>query len=953
MKEREAVLEIIEDLRAKYGQGGSRLKEANEAKTRLLLIDRVLRALGWSEEEFNPETAVSSTSYTDYLLTIDNAPRLIVEAKRTGYTFGEYKKRRGQEHYTLRYLRSAFGTHLAELIDQARRYALQTHVPFSVLTNGGEWMLVQLLITPGFSNLDEVSGVYFGSIFSDDFNFNLLWELISRQNVKDGVIEAYFSQINAKEAEYSRTVQEQYGPLRWQASRSADFLPEFYNHFFDEIVDPGRRRMLERCFVSDARLDQYQGDLQRTLRDTAPNFLSEAVELTPRDRNRLIANSSGDQKGKVVLVTGSVGCGKTTLVHKVLVEARQGANLVVLVIDLINEVRSSDVAAQLWSFIEEEWKSSEPDSLSYDELKKIFGQELSELKRGPNAMLFEHDESEYRRAEADLLQRLSSDPEKYFSKCWRYYRQKSKGIAVFLDNVDRLSHEYQEEVYAFAHKLAHRTGVTVIVTMREFTFFRGQTAGFLDVRQDDNIFHLKAPNATQVLSKRIQYIENDIDNDHRLATWRANSDWLAFRAAVMTHAGTLKANFLEEEGQERLGLLESLAWHSIRRLLGLLRNLHNKLGDEPTPWTVAELISALLTPSAATESLVTLSNVYRPALSNFQCYFLKLRILSLMIDGQREFETRRGTYFSRIRSFMGMYGYHEHWTRLAVQELVREGFLECLEGPAEPEYTTDYRISFDHSFRPSPLAIVMLDRVAVEPAYLSLIGNDLPFHDSDIIEKYERELLALYSVLEKNTLERSAVSLVEEATLGRVVAGYLRKMYERERAPDNLLNYVPELGAIEVRLSRLAKKLADFSGTELQESEWVVEPTQFPLMLVESSSAESVQHSIPPIPDGILKLTIDRSEQAPLILWAMVALRMRGQQMVTGTQITTTINEHLTDDSSRKSATNISRALRGKTLQAQPWLETKHLTARKKLFRLADGWTDAWEESFQIPAPSL
>lgn len=58
------------------------LENANEAQTRLLLVNEILGLLGWAEAEYNPEKATSTGSYTDYMLTIDGNPRLIVEAKR-------------------------------------------------------------------------------------------------------------------------------------------------------------------------------------------------------------------------------------------------------------------------------------------------------------------------------------------------------------------------------------------------------------------------------------------------------------------------------------------------------------------------------------------------------------------------------------------------------------------------------------------------------------------------------------------------------------------------------------------------------------------------------------------------------------------------------------------------------------------------------------------------------
>ena len=549
---RETIFSKIGALRDKYAEKSAELSDANEAKTRLLLIDTVLEYLGWSKDEFNPEESIGKLSYIDYLLKIDDVPRLIVEAKRASYTFGSPQRKSRKNHYTLTYLKTAFGQAFTEVLNKAERYALENRVPFALLTNGGEWFLVQLILTPGFLDMNDLKGIYFGNLFSDDFHFDLMWELLFRGNVAEGSIEAYFARLNSKEADYSRTPQAQFGYLRWQTFQEDRHLQDFYYLFFSEIIDKGRRNMLEKCFVSNSQLDHYQGELQRALRDTAPPFIDNAIELSPEERERLISSEMGDQKGRVVLVTGSVGCGKTTLVHKVLVEARQSRKINVLIIDLINEIGNPlSASSELWGHIEREWKSEKPQSYEYEELCKIFGYELSQLRKGPYSKLFENDQSKYLAEEANLLHALTQNPERYFPKCWRYYRQKEQGVVVFFDNVDRASQEYQQQVYTFAHKLADLTGATTIVTMREFTFFRGREAGFLDVRSNDAVFHLKSPNLVKVLSRRIKYLESHLDDDHRLSKWKKGGDWGTQRSFFLTHADTLKRTFLiDKEGQE-------------------------------------------------------------------------------------------------------------------------------------------------------------------------------------------------------------------------------------------------------------------------------------------------------------------------------------------------------------------------------------------------------------------
>jgi len=955
-EDREIAYKETVSLRTKYGERALKISSANEATTRLLLIDKTLEILGWSKDEFNPEEAISRISYIDYLLKIDGAPRLIVEAKKVSYTFGTPHRKSRKNHYTLAYLRSAFGQAFTEVLAQAERYALQNRVPFAVLTNGCEWLLVQLVLTPGFPEISDIKGIYFGNIFSDDFNFDLFWELLFRNHVEEGSIEAYFAQLNSKEADYSRTPQAQFGNLQWRMPQGNERLQDFYQLFFTQIIDPGRRNMLEKCFVSNSQLDHYQGELQRTLRDSAPPFIENAIELIPEEREKLISSESGDQKGRVVLVTGSVGCGKTTLVHKVLVEARQNRTFDVLIIDLINQTSSSQILTptQLWKYIKREWKKANPQSYEYEELCKIFGYQLSTLRKGPFTKLFENDEQRYLVEEAKLLEKLTLDPEEYFQYCWRYYQQKNHGVVVFFDNVDRASQENQQQVYAFAHELAYLTGATVILTMREFTFFRGKEAGFLDIRSSDTVFHLKSPNLMQVLSRRIKYIENHLEDDHRLSKWRKREGWETQRGLFLSHADTLKRTFLiTKYGQDRLSILEAIAWHNVRYFLQNLKQLHSMLGSGYEPWQTTEIIASLMTPTNKSSNKAVISNIYRPSYPTFQCYYLKLRVLLLQIFGQPEYQTRRGTSLNRLLNFLSLYGYHERWTKRAIEELVQERFLECLEAPAEEDFTKQYEVHQSHSFRPSPLSIVLIERIIEEPIYLCLIGNDLPFHNPNVIENYKASLTEVYDSIGSDFLERAAIDLIPEVNLGKIVATYLVTMYEKEQPPENLLNHVPEIGATENQLHEIIKTLKSFSDFRMPLPKRDDQVTQMALFVSEPSLPRSNLANNMSVPENIAEIRIDRSEQAPLIFWALVALKNCNKDFATGAEITEVINEYLVDDHHKKAPNNISRSLRSDTLQSQPWLITQHVSPRKKHFGLNEGWEIYWLEVFGEPPPKL
>jgi hypothetical protein len=256
-KTRENAAGLLIKLRKEYGERASILSSENEAKTRLLLVDQILAALGWDKKNFNPEQPAGSIGYTDYRITVDGISHFIVEAKRVGHTFGKPRQGLRRVEYVLNYIRSQFGQAISEVIDQAEEYCLQTGIPFAVITNGAEWVLFQA-IPFGNQSMDELKCIYFGNFLSDVSDFDLFWELLSRDSVLNNSLEKYFSDLNSLPSEYYSTPSQELAEINWAFTNSNEkYVQDFYERFFDEIIDPGRRRMLESCFVSNTRLDQF------------------------------------------------------------------------------------------------------------------------------------------------------------------------------------------------------------------------------------------------------------------------------------------------------------------------------------------------------------------------------------------------------------------------------------------------------------------------------------------------------------------------------------------------------------------------------------------------------------------------------------------------------------------------------------------------------------------------
>lgn len=936
-----------------YDDIGGKEADLNEANTRLLIIDEVLLALGWDKLDFNPESySARSGGYLDYLLKVEGYPRLVVEAKRTGTTFTSPNVNLGKSRstYSVSYLKSAFGAALTEVIEQTEEYGNAEGVPYGVVTNGLEWIALQLVPTPGVAKQD-LKAIYFGNIFDEFFRFDEFFSLLSKSGVSKNAIAKTLSALNRNEAEFSATPALRLGGLVWKrpASEAHRHLEDFYHYFFDEIVDEGRREMLAKCFVSSAQLDQYESDLKRVLKDVAPEYVEDAHELSPGQYRDFLPSVTGDKKGTVILIAGSVGAGKSTFVSKVRIEKRGDLNTKFLVLDLIDEATfsSQDIGGRLYAQVSKKWRELYPESVSYEVLNQVFHAELEELRNGPRAQVFRKNEDALIAAEANLLELHRDDHELFIERSWQYHRKKGMNIILILDNVDRNSEEFQKSAYSFAHHVARKSGVTVIVTMRETTFFRGKQQGFLDVRTSDRIFHLEAPDLVKVISTRLKYVLGDLEGDHRLSKWKKSEDWSERREYMEAFAETLKQSLLTSPWANRSrNILAAASWHNVRQFFSLLRRTHSVIGTDSDTWKFSEVVAALGVRMSEESQPLALTNFFLPPESNTRAHFLRGRVLTWLLRGVREHEARRGVPFQRLYQMLTSIGYGDRTVRLGLQHMVRDRLLECVNVPAEVDFTIGYEIKSEHSFRASPLGVVMLKTVLFEQSYLALSGFELLIQSEEHFSKIVDAMKEVHSMLSDSNLDRHSLSLLGDTTIHEKIACYLCDAMQYERLLGS--NYDAEIEAAEDFFeSQVILKLSNICPCvplRLEEDQVGV-PIQSQTSLFDLSRGE--KKIAIAVPDGIGDAQVGQSAYGPKILWALVWLKANGVFWAQSYQITDVINRHIVER--EVSSTNVARALRGPTLRNKGWLEVTD--DRRPKYGLGSAWQDSWRELFGSEPP--
>jgi hypothetical protein len=960
---KEIAFQKILDIAERYKDKQDGIHKANEANTRLLIIDEVLKSLGWNPDEFNPETHTSSNGYVDYLLKYKNVPRLVVEAKKIGLTFcTPTNKKPSQHEYTISYFKQAFKALLTETIKQASSYCYDNSVSHAVITNGAEWMVLQLVPQAGKS-LDGMKGVYFGNIFSENFYFDLFYELLSKEKVITGNLESYLCEINYAPSPIYKTLKSDFGNLQWRTYEKERYLDDFYRTFFDEITNSNQLKMLEHCFVSDSKLDQYRGDLKRILRDTAPNFLPIGTDdLEPGEGAASIIEERNS--GKVVLITGSVGCGKTTLVRKVLNETRRfhKANTVPIIVDLINDVSSNVKQAKetIFKRINESFLNEFPEIHDHETLKSTFRVELHALKNGPYKEVFNHNPTKYIEKEAEELEKLKSDSENFVIRSLKNQTSQNSSVILIIDNVDRASEDFQEETYVIAHRISKESGATVLITMREFTYFKNKDRGWLDVRSGDRVIHLKAPDYSKLVAKRIKYIESHFDDDFRTKEWRRNYSYDEFKSFCLKYASVVKNSLqIGLSGQKVLETLSCISWHNIRLFHDLLSQVHKQLGSSSTKWGYEEVIAALMV-SQEDGQPSALPNIFIPYQNVNQSYYLKLRILYFLNYSLKPNERTHGIPLNRIVRFAQMYGYRGTWSIAVLEECVRQRLIECVETPTDGDDTVTFNISDGEIFRISPLGSILLQEILSEKTYLALVAVELPFHSEEafnqIKQEYE-EVLSYMGDKAKHEILKDGIDLLANSQLPIAVGSYLAEQYKLENITSAGANALSEIRLTEDKLQSFIHTIKINRNTPHKN---IANPDQFtlgltdPLEIVSASPMSTDNHNLAEpelvkelIPVNMNLVKINNSEFATLVFCALVVRKFLGNESSFGTDIAKTINTYLVDEDNTKESTNVSRALRSVKFKSLPWLLIRtDLHPKFKTFSLQENWETYWEEYF-------
>ncbi len=789
------------------------LHEANEANTRLRLIDRVLEILGWSRDEFNPELATSTGDFTDYRLSIDGTHRLIVEAKKVD-RIAPLKNPLRKPEYENGYLHKNCGQEMTKLLEQCKKYCDTCAIRYAVATTGDIWIVIANFMDG--IEWGKLRAVVFHSLEDVYQHFDDFYNLISRDAVARNSLRDKFSSLTPRPRFALRPSDVRPSAPVLRTAPNWQIIEAFFEHFMGDITRPSQEELLDECYVADHNINEYSRDLEQLLKynpvldelkDSFPEADSEALE-----KEVDFQLSSGNPK--VILLVGHVGAGKTTFVRRFMRE-QMGASVsnrkaakrgICVVVDLLNR-SSVDVQPNrqeengLSGQVLKELANRYGDKLypyDPDVLKGCFAEEVKQFK----AQMFKHyanDPVGYERMLAEHLLEPQKDKTLHLINYIKYARKKGYRTWIVFDNIDRGYSTYQQFVYNFAHLIAAEAGCVTMMTLREDTYIDMQAAKLFDTRYSDKIFRIYAPSILKVVAKRRRFVDRLIEENklpkpfrsHKalvtLLNWHLKKLITGGNKSVRELLSAYCINNLREELDKLKAYYASYhsTFHNFyHKYSSLEENLEDIRMDYHKEYT--RLVQSLMLGHSWSYEEGTVFNIFSVSDSEKTSHFLKLRILAYFNVRRLPFAKASMSMLhnSVVDDFVFL-GYPRNQIKEAIRALLQGGLLVSPDLPVTSDGAS--RTELPATLPPhvklslSSRGLYYLRTLATHHYYQTRVGEDTVWYDEEMVKEYI-EYLEL-SALEQGE-EREDILQVTGAR--DVFLTYLQNSLSQEvRSRDN------------------------------------------------------------------------------------------------------------------------------------------------------------------------
>lgn len=943
------------------------LRDANEAKTRLVYIDRILGACGWTPEMIGVEEPTGTGDFIDYLLADgQQQPWMVIEAKRTARTFAIAK--RAQAYRSLASLHKQ-SSDLAEVLDQAARYCNAIGAPYACVTNGYQWVFFRGLSAPGkpwlknnalvFDSFDDISlrtGDFFRCLHRS-FAFTTALPVLLERATGSGFLP-------------ERRASDSLPQLQKPAQQVSAATRAATEYLFSDIYGKEHVGMLDECYVVPGHSSEFEEALQRLLKDTPDEIASLNDDTRDGTPKRFIDDLAAEAKymnvKHPIAVVGNVGAGKTTFLRRVLVDLIRSKSVICAYVDLegrstggalTQEIEAKHLAREIVRELAErtevlvkgrkdisdkEIPQAHPDSP--ETLRTIFRDRL-ERERRLGEKLYAADPNAWEAKKLAVYQEERADEVRYLQAYIRHLKARfrpdgiSEGstnrmpVVIFLDNLDQGTDDYQRFVYGFCAELMRETGAIAVLCLREDTYRGGRRAGgFLTSSQLQYVFHVASPPLDRVLRLRLEY------GQRRLTEGRLPTPLQAEHIDVSNTLGIVETVF-GVPTSEATSIVASLSGQDVRESLRLVRavvqaSVECNVTPRPSGECIFECMAARF--GAWVGGRPGVFNLFDVPPWRLPLHALPARLVAYFVRAYDHVSKLVLERTERVVSDFSAWGYPPALVREALLILLRGGMLrspELTQVEAERSETLPSRLVVTASGH------AHLTRVQQLSFYRALSALHMRWYDEEALKAFVKQCASAAGergVMIGDVVASGAVSSFdaylaaslakEDAQLASVFERYEWVRSVKARA------YMFEHDQTQpLAIDNGARKVSIVAPTRASED-------QLNLFVEERPRTTTI-----PMPSLAPDQEYMDSVWIPRILWALMHAERSGCAGLTAADVDRTLTQHA---GLNVHATNVARAFRELELKSPLW------ECRSKRYWLTEAGRHAFAAAF-VEDPSI
>lgn len=564
-------------------------RDLSESDTRAKFLDYFVRdVLGWQECHIGREKTYwneNGRAALDYAIGI-RTPLFVLEAKRINHSF-ELPSQHSPFLYSLKGEIQG-RPHIWTAIMQVRKYCDDHGVPYGVVANGRQFAL--------FKAVTLNKGWQEGQIAVFDINtllkkhFRAVYDALSFE--KHCVYNLDHLLGLTPEITFCQRVSDDVGRQVGRLSNSmSDVVEQTVAKVLRDFPNPDAS-FLEKCYSTDATISFYAKSLQGFLADTLPPFATRAQEVRPGHKKdpfsrAFSANIERQGKAPPILVIGGKGHGKTSFLQwffKASEFAHEFQDSIVLWVDFREaDYPPQDADRRVREILVNQLENSAPLHIkTFGAMKEVFREKIrTETERllAP----FKEDAVELEKQVASLIRKWQEDTHAYLGHLLQYAQAHCKRrVIIILDNADQKSTDFQLAVHDASQQLAIAFPITLLVSMRESTYYKLSTSARSNAFSQQQVFHIRAPSLRSVLSERFDYLAESL----KKSTVKISSaaGFTLNVANVVQFLGLLSRSILDKgDSKQILELNAAISNGDVRTSLDLIHRFlvsgHTKLDE--------------------------------------------------------------------------------------------------------------------------------------------------------------------------------------------------------------------------------------------------------------------------------------------------------------------------------------------------------------------------------------